>query len=177
MNPDVIPLIQKEFELLRSFLTSSTLLALLLLCGCSDSTNGDFSERPVVSVEDDDKEMITAIETAKSTFPFFEKNWKTMKSDGYSLKFALPTEDGELEHVWFSPSKIQGNDITGECANNPVNVPGLKLGDTRTVSRNDVSDWMIVVGRKCFGGYTIRVLANRDPAVAPPLEFIDPPLD
>ncbi|MEM9660436.1 MAG: DUF2314 domain-containing protein [Planctomycetota bacterium] len=53
----------------------------------------------------------------------------------------------------------------------------LNLGDTRTVARNDVTDWMIVVGNKCFGGYTIRVLAKRDPSAAPPLEFVDPPND
>lgn len=121
--------------------------------------------------------MFAAINTAKETLGFFEKNWKTMENDGYSLKFALPTPDGELEHIWFSPTRIQGDRITGECANDPVSIPGLKIGDTRTVTREDISDWMILVGNKCFGGYTIRVLAKRDPDAAPPLEFADLPVN
>lgn len=161
----------------KESLTASILLSLAMIVGCNNSPDGGTTARGVVNVEDDDSEMIAAIDTAKNTFEFFEKNWKTMESDGYSLKFALPTTDGELEHIWFSPTKIQGDRITGECANDPANIPGLKIGDIRTVSRDDVSDWMIVVGNKCFGGYTIRVLAKRDPSAAPPLEFMDPPVN
>lgn len=159
----------------RESVTASILLTLAMVVGCNNSPGGA-AARGVVSVEEDDAEMIAAIETARNTFEFFEENWKTMENDGYSLKFALPTMDGELEHIWFSPTNIQGDSVTGECANDPEAIPGLKPGDIRTVSRNDVTDWMIVVGNQCFGGYTIRVLANRHPDDAPPLEFMDPPV-
>ena len=129
----------------------------------------------VVSVEDDDPEMINAIATAQQTFNFFEENWRTMDCDGHSLKFAMKTSDGGIEYIWFNPIQIEDDKITGRCANHPVNIPNLSVGDTRTVPRSDVSDWMIVKGKKCYGGYTIRVLAKRKPDVAPPLEFIDPP--
>lgn len=72
---------------------------------------------------------------------------------------------------------MQGDKIIGKCANDPVDVPGLGMGDIRKVTRADVSDWMIVVGNQCYGGYTIRVLAKRDPDAVPPLEFVDHPLD
>lgn len=159
----------------KTLQTASLFLTLVVACGCQDSLNGNSLNRAVVNIEDDDPEMNTAVETAQKTFVFFENNWKTMNNDGYSLKFALPTSDGELEHIWFSPTKINGDQVTGQCANDPAKIPGLKLGDTRTVTRSDVSDWMIVVGNRCFGGYTIRVLAKRDPDAATPLEFIDPP--
>lgn len=147
-----------------------------LVSGCDHTPEGG-GQAAVVHVEEDDAEMSAAIATAQETFGFFEANWKTMPNDGYSLKFALPTghDDGALEHIWFSPTEINGDQITGECANDPENIPGLKLGETRTVARSDISDWMIVVGNQCYGGYTIRVLATRDPALAPPLEFVDPP--
>jgi uncharacterized protein YegJ (DUF2314 family) len=157
-----------------NLITASALLTFTIICGCNRPSDDNRSTPGVVNVEDDDPEMIAAIKTAKETFGFFESNWETMESDGCSLKLALTTSDGGLEHIWFSPTSIQGNEITGECANDPVNVPGLKFGDTRTVTRNDLSDWMIVVGNKCYGGYTIRVLAKRDPEGAPPLEFMDP---
>ncbi|CAD75675.1 YegJ family protein [Rhodopirellula baltica] len=156
-------------------LTGFVLSTLIAVCGCSESPIADSSVPPVVSIEDDDSEMNAAIAKAQETLSFFENNWKTMDSDGYSLKFAMPTSGGELEHIWFSPIKFEGDEITGECANDPEDIPNLKLGDVRTVTRNDVSDWMIIVGKKCYGGYTIRVLSEREPDVAPPLEFVDPP--
>ena len=164
-----------ESTLSHIFLAASLLLTITTVLGCTDSTADHSPTHRVVDVEGDDPAMVAAIATAKQTFRFFEKNWKTMESDGYSVKFALPSSDGALEHIWFSPTAIQGDEITGECANDPAKIPGLKIGDIRTVNRDDISDWMIVVGNKCFGGYTIRVLAERDPAVAPPLEFKDPP--
>ena len=154
-------------------LSASILVTLVFILGCTNSPEGDGIDRSVINVADDDPEMVQAIKTAKETFGFFENNWQTMTNDGYSLKFALPTADGELEHIWFSPTKIEGDKITGECANDPANIPGLKIGDSRTVSRDDVTDWMILVGNQCYGGYTIRILAKRNPDAAPPLAFVD----
>jgi uncharacterized protein YegJ (DUF2314 family) len=155
----------------------SLLYIAILTLGCSEPDDRTASNPPVLYVEDVDAEMNDAISTAKKTLSFFEKNWQTMESDGVSVKFAIPTSDGELEHIWFTPTAFNGNEVTGRCANDPVKVPSLKLGDIRTVSRDDVSDWMIVIGNRCFGGYTIRVLAQREPGAAPPLEFVDPTQD
>ena len=167
--------IAKEIEVAKESIAVLLTLIVALVLGCNNSNGSGSGVRSVVTVADDDPEMVAAIKDAKGTLGFFEKNWKTMKSDGYSLKFALPTTEGGLEHIWFSPTKIQDDKIVGVCANEPGKIAGLKLGDTRTVSRNDISDWMIVVGTQCYGGYTIRVLAKRDPAAAPPLSFLDPP--
>ena len=61
------------------------------------------------------------------------------------------------------------------CANDPENIAGLRFGDVRTVDRSQVSDWMIMENGECYGGYTIRVLSELDPANAPPLKFVDYP--
>lgn len=153
----------------------SVCLVFTLIAACSRPSGDDTWTQQVINVEDDDPEMVAAIQTARKTFGFFESNWKTMESDGYSVKLAFPTHDGKLEHIWFKPTNIQGDQITGECANDPAKIPDLKIGNVRTVSRDDLSDWMIVVGNKCYGGYTIRVLAERNPEAAPPLEYVDPP--
>jgi uncharacterized protein YegJ (DUF2314 family) len=161
--------------MLKPLLTTFALLMFTMMTGCSRPSEDDTWTQRVINVEDDDPEMIAAIQTARNTFGFFESNWESMESDAYSVKFALPTHDGQLEHIWFTPTSVQGDQITGVCANDPEKIPGLKIGDTRTVTRDDLSDWMIVVGNKCFGGYTIRVLAERNPDAAPPLEYVDPP--
>ena len=158
----------------RLLFTILTAFVFSVLPGCNGHVN-EVTDPNVVNIEEGDADMMAAFEKAKSSFDFFEKNWKTMENDGYSLKFSLRADDGQYEHIWFSPTKIEGEMITGECANVPRNISGLSLGDSRTVGRDTVSDWMIIVGNKCFGGYTIRVMAERDPDRAPKFEFVDPP--
>ena len=137
------------------------------------STN--FIGKPDVTtaVEENDPEMHEAIETAKRTFPKFLENWKSTENQGYSLKFAVGTSSGRVEHIWFNPVLIHGDRIEAVCANDPADVPGLKAGDTRELKKSDISDWMIMLNGKCYGGYTARVLAKRDPSQKPPFDFAD----
>jgi len=151
--------------------------ALFSITACDAPTTEELPNPPVVRVESGDPEWSAAVRRAKDTFWFFEQNWQTLENDGYSVKFALQNTAGELEHIWFSPTRIAGDSITGECANDPRDIPGLKFGDSRTVTRDQISDWMIVVGNKCYGGYTIRVAADRQKGSAPDFEFVDPQLD
>ncbi len=153
----------------------TTLVAFAVSMGCSESPNSSSGGIGVIDVAGDDADMNAAIAKAQETFDFFEANWETMDSDGYSVKFALPTADGQFEHIWFSPTKIAGNQVTGECANDPRGIPELKLGDVKTVDRSAVTDWMIVQGNKCYGGYTIRVLSKQSPEAVPNFTFVDPP--
>jgi len=68
---------------------------------------------------------------------------------------------------------IEGDEIEAVCANDPEHVPGLKDGDKRKLKTSDLSDWMIMLDGKCYGAYTTRVLAKRDPSQWPPFEFAD----
>ena len=117
--------------------------------------------------------MEAAIKTAQKTFGQFLEKWDTMPNDGVSVKFGIPSSDDSLEHIWFQPTEITDSEITGVCGNEPARVPGLKLGDTRTFKRSELTDWMILDGTDCYGGYTIRVLARMEPENAPALNFVD----
>lgn len=154
-------------------------VSILLMCcfvyGCSPSSDDSSASTGVFQVGTEDPEMVAAIEKAQKTFGYFEQNWKNPVNDGCSLKFALPTSNGELEHIWFSPTSIEGDQVTGVCNNEPVYIPDLSYGDTRTVTRDDITDWTIMIGNTCYGGYTIRVLKERNPDALPPIEFEDPP--
>ena len=167
----------KRFPLRYIKLAPLFLLSLGLVWGC-DSGNRLPSVPPrVTKVEDDDEAMNAAVQKGKETFPQFEKNWKRKGIDGFSIKLGLKTVEDSLEHIWFTPIKIEGDQITATCANDPEHIAGLKFGDRLTVDRSAVSDWMILTDGKCYGGYTIRVLAEREPAAAPPFEFADFPDD
>lgn len=138
----------------------------LFSCGNNDNP-------PIIDVDSEDQQMNAAIEQAKATLNQFFDNYKSIENDGYSLKFGLKTSDDGIEHIWFNPLEIDGNTIKAECGNEPRNIPDLKLGDVRDLKRDQITDWMIVSGNKCYGGYTIRVLAERDPENAPPFEYAD----
>ncbi len=146
-----------------------TMLTLLTACG---NESADVNPA-VIDVESTDQRLNTAIDKARRTVGFFIENYRSLKNAGYSMKFAVDTADGGIEHIWFNPIEIDGDQIKAECANEPRNIPGLKPGDVRTLSKSQMSDWMIVVGNRCYGGYTIQVLAAKDPAAAPPYEFVD----
>lgn len=164
-----------NFNTLPSAIVSFAILATALLFGCDNSSERSVEQAPVVGVNDDDERMNGAIAKAQETFPTFEQNWQRPDVDAVSIKIAMETDTDSLEHIWFQPLEINGDQIKARCANQPVHIPGLKMGDIRTVDRSKVSDWMIMESGKCYGGYTIRVLAELNPEKAPPLEFADYP--
>lgn len=157
-----------SFVLLLSFVACDTGIET-----ATDTTGVKADHDPVVGVNDSNNEMNEAMATARKTFPKFVENWKTLPNGNVSVKFALPTNDDSLEHIWFTPVKITETEITGICGNDPARVPNLKLGDTRTFKRSELTDWMILTGNKCYGGYTIRVLSKLEPENAPPFKFVD----
>ena len=151
---------------------------LFVLSGCGNespdsSMVGGNDVDPVVYVEDDDPAMQAAIEQAKESFDQFLSNYESINADSIGVKFGLETDDKSLEHIWFEPIAITETEFKGICSNDPADVPGLKYGDVKTFSLDRMSDWMIVVGNKCYGGFTIRVLAERQPELVHPLEFVD----
>ncbi len=149
---------------------------LFLLCGSAgcDSVDGlpNVPHR-VVRVDEHDDEMNAAMSMAKETFESFTRNWKVPGVESCSLKFAMDSDAGRVEHIWFTPIRIEGDLITARCANDPKNIASLRYGDVRTLDRKLVSDWMIMSDGKCYGGYTIRALAKIDPTSVPTLQFAD----
>ena len=153
-----------------------SLFALVLIssygCGSSVPPSPDSN---LVQFDEDDEEMNAAIDKGKATFDFFKENWLTLENDGYSVKFGLETSTDDLEYIWFNPITIKDEMIVAECANDPVDIPGLKLGDVRELSEEKVVDWMIMSGKKCYGGYTMKVMMQNStpPPGVPQFEFID----
>ncbi|HEY0981725.1 DUF2314 domain-containing protein [Schlesneria sp.] len=150
-------------------------LSVVFTTGCDTRNQLPDVPHRVTRIEDSDEEMNAAMQKAKETFHQFEKNWQRLDIEGYSIKLGLKTDHDGLEHIWFTPIKIDPNQITATCANDPVEIARLKFGDTVKVDRSAVSDWMIHENGKCYGGYTIRVLAEREPDHAPPLIYADYP--
>lgn len=93
----------------KCLLLSLALIATVVVgCGSGD---------PVVCVDDSNVEMNKAIETARTTFHQFLKNWKSMPNDGANINFGLPTTTGDVEHIWFKPIEINNDTVKARCGN------------------------------------------------------------
>ena len=140
-----------------------------MITGCSLSENQPSNESsktdgdPVINVEDDNDGMIQAIAKAQEKIPYFLENWNKNPDALVSVKIPCKTSTGSKEHIWFEPVSIDGEQITATCGNNPQDVPNLKLGDSKTVPLKELSDWMIIVENKCYGGYTLQAMLKMHP--------------
>ena len=150
-----------------------SLAVLVLGAGACQKQEAESGKDNIVHVADDDAQRQAAVKTAKDTWPFFKNNWKSIPKVRYSLKFELPTSrPGDYEVIWFTPLTIEGDIIRARCANEPADIPGLKLHDLRELNVRDLQDWMLIDGDKCYGGYTIEALEAKGEIPKSPLRFM-----
>jgi uncharacterized protein YegJ (DUF2314 family) len=127
----------------------------------------------VYSYSQVDAEMESAKQRAVNNFEYFKRNWRSKDVAECMVKIAIATPGGDVEHVWFYPIDISDNAIKATCANVPVQIPDLRMGDVKELRINQLSDWMLCVGDKCYGGYTMRVMAKREPLLLHRYNFMD----
>ena len=124
------------------------------------------AEDKVVNFGEDDAEMNAAIAAARKTLPVFWKHLQAKPDEASSLKVGLATSNGH-EHIWVSDIEAKGDKITGRLANDPDNLPGLKLGSPVSFTESQISDWAYAKNGKLYGHYTTRVVIKHiDPAEA-----------
>lgn len=139
----------------------------LALTSCNNKNKGVEDEN-VTYVEDNDQEMNIAMDNARKTFDQFEKafidNQKSNKYVDFIIKEGFPTKDGlSKEHMWVVVLTYNGKDFTGIVSNDPLYETEVQNGDTITVDRNLISDWMYTdnTTNQTYGGYTTRIFVNR----------------
>ncbi len=74
----------------------------------------------------------------------------------------MPVRDEEehVEHLWLTVQRLDDERIHGQLDNEPVDVKSVRLGSKLTVSREEVTDWIVVDGGRMVGGFTAKVLEN-----------------
>lgn len=146
---------------------------LILLCLISlgltscGNKNSSLENGNVTQVEDNDKEINQAIDKAKNTFDAFKKvfieNQTTDKYTDFAIKEGFPTSDGGKEHMWVSELTFDGTNLVGILVNEPTNITNLQYGDTITIKKDMISDWVYTdkASNLTYGGYTMRVFVDR----------------
>jgi len=105
----------------------------------------------------DEAEMNAAIARARKEVDEFIAIMKSKGATSFAVK--VPIEDkGEVEHFWMNNVTYRDGRFTGQINNEPGIVTNVKLGQTVTIEKNKISDWLYVRNGKMYGNYTLRPL-------------------
>ncbi|MEP5255043.1 MAG: DUF2314 domain-containing protein [Winogradskyella arenosi] len=124
----------------------------------------------IVFAEQNQK-MKAAYRKAQDTFNYFwrEMYWEAKRMvPAHDLalvkipfqQMAEGDEQPTVEHMWISEIAFDGEHITGGLMNSPNLLTNVAEGDTVTRTVSEISDWMLSIDRKTYGGYTIQVLRS-----------------
>lgn len=152
---------------MKRFYLSSILF--FALAGCTSQPEPDVivkrdGKPDMVRSSSEDAEMNKAVKTAQQSVGKFISALKSPQAgqSNFAVKKPFPTDNGN-EHIWLSELAFDGKNFRGRVNNDPVDVRNVKVGDTVTVGKTEISDWNYTDKGKLIGGYTIRVLYNRMP--------------
>jgi uncharacterized protein YegJ (DUF2314 family) len=123
------------------------LLPLFALCGCA-------KQPETLSKDYDAKQMEAAIATAQARVGEFIAILEKKGADSFSVKAPITDKHG-TEHFWITDVTYKDGAFTGQIGNDPGVVKNVKFGQTWTVKRAEISDWMYLIGEKIHGGFTI----------------------
>lgn len=144
----------------------------LVVLGCDrkpeeQRVNRRDGEPAVVGFDADDADMSAAITEARRTTDEFLRALAApgASHSGFSVKRPFPTsEELGAEHIWISDVSYDGKLVHGVIANEPLDVPGVRLNDAVSFPPGEISDWMYFEDGKVVGGFTIRVVRKHMPA-------------
>jgi uncharacterized protein YegJ (DUF2314 family) len=122
------------------------------------------SENPsVISAPEDDPELKSASDEALRRWPEFESAFRSGDKScaRFSVKAPFPTSEGSVEWMWVEIVSVLGNKIQGHVGNDPVDVPGLKLGSPVEVDKDKIQDWIYLRNGDMVGGFTAKVFSKR----------------
>ena len=142
-------------------------LTLLSLGACSknyDSETGTHGEAGSAAVEAQDREMNAAMAEARRTLDEFERRLANpTPTQSMAIIKGRFTEGDLVEHMWLGQIQVTPEGYRGVLGNDPYELTTVKAGETLSLARSDISDWIVVDDGKLVGGYTMRVLRSRLP--------------
>ena len=102
------------------------------------------TETPIMAKTDSD-EMTAAHQRAMSEMPGVKQRFGGGLRPGEVLfmKYGFPTPDGDREFMWFAVTGWAGPMLAGQLANEPRQIPSLRLGQEVSIPEVDVFDWMV----------------------------------
>lgn len=136
---------------------------LLISCGRPSSKSND----PVFYAEADDPELLQARDEALKSLDYFISSFSEHCSDSilnYCVKADF-VDNGQHEHMWIDLEKIENDQFIGYLDNEPQMVKHVNYGDSISINKGQIEDWLIVDSRtnQYEGGFSAKVFQNRSP--------------
>ena len=129
------------------YLRIAFLCAALVLSGCGRQPD-------TLTRQFDEKEMASAIATAKRRVEEFISALNKKGADSFSVKAPIKDTNG-TEHFWLTDVTYANGVFTGKVGNDPGIVKNVRFGQTWQVKKDEISDWMYTLGDRIHGGFTI----------------------
>ncbi len=149
------------------------------LMGCGQAASvrglapGQVVRRPgqpaVVGLGANNPGILAAAIKAQAGLPYFVKRLLHRKpNEEFAIKTAFHTsQPGGEEHIWVNRLSHSHSLFKGALANEPLDIPGEKLGSPVEVKDTDVEDWVIAMdgGKRVEGEFSmpaVSAVAGRD---------------
>lgn len=138
-------------QMKHSLVSALALLLMLSVCSCGTEPE------TLVTGGYNEKEMEAAIARARAEVDTFIAALAAGEGADFSVK--APIEDGEnVEHFWLTDIVYRDGSFEGRIGNDPGMVTNVSFGQSWTVARDEISDWMFFRDEKMHGNYTMRPL-------------------
>ncbi len=126
--------------------------------GDEEIIGGRMAYVPVVPVSDDDPRMAAAVAEARGRFSDFVAAFENRGEDqNFSVKGPI-TRGERTEFIWINVDAIEGDVIYGKLGNDPIDLPGLKLGDRVRLRADELNDWIYFENDEMHGGFSLKVI-------------------
>jgi uncharacterized protein YegJ (DUF2314 family) len=111
-----------------------------------------------------DPELQQAAEEARATLGVFRELIRAKKGASTYPMFKTRLTDGEnAAFMWLTDATECEAGFRGQLFEVPRNWPTRRVGDVVTVAEGDVVDWMVNDNGHLHGGFSIRVIREREP--------------
>jgi uncharacterized protein YegJ (DUF2314 family) len=120
----------------------------------------------------DDPEMLAAYERARRTLGEFIATLDRKADDVNMLAVKIPiVDDKAIEYFWINDLSHNGDQFSGNVANDPAVVRTVAFGQRISFPRSEIVDWHYVRDGRMLGSFTTCVQYGRlDPRKARKLE-------
>ena len=114
----------------------------------------------VYDLPNENERMNWGMEKAKLTLHYFEECLSNPKNGQQYFSVKARIEDNDkVEHIWLTePSFDEEGNIYGVIGNEPIDVSNISINEKIGITKEYLSDWMIIENGRLIGGYTIRAI-------------------
>jgi uncharacterized protein YegJ (DUF2314 family) len=117
---------------------------------------------PGVVQTDKNADVYVAVRKARASLDTFIKRFQHPEDGDRAFGVQAAFQGGsEPEHIWIHLDTYTEGKFTGRLGDEPQTLPGKHKGDTVTVSKDDVTDWIYQSKGQKVGGYTIDAMEGK----------------